>query len=103
LNTAEAYGRFRNKIKEGRADLQALKKLEDYESDSLEVEVKQTIAFFKARETFHNLYKGAVVVQDFEGVGVFAFSSASAELGQFVRRRERFSGSIRGFQTCCIC
>ncbi len=43
-----SYGEYKIKVKEGRADLRALKREMDYDSESLEAEdVKQTIAFFK--------------------------------------------------------
>jgi hypothetical protein len=43
-----SYGEYKIKVKEGRADLRALKREMDYDSESSEAEdVKQTIAFFK--------------------------------------------------------
>jgi hypothetical protein len=43
-----SYGEYKLKVKEGRADLRALKREIDYFSESSEAEdVKETIAFFK--------------------------------------------------------
>ena len=47
-----SYGDYKNKVKEGRADLRALKKDLYYDSESSEAEdVKQTIAFLKDKAT----------------------------------------------------
>jgi hypothetical protein len=48
INAAKSYGKFKNKIREGRADLRALQKEPDFDSRSSEAkEVKETIPFFK--------------------------------------------------------
>jgi hypothetical protein len=58
INSAEAYGKFKNKVREGRADLRALRKESFYDSASSETkELKETIKFFKgeARCIFEEL------------------------------------------------
>lgn len=63
INAAEAYGKFKTKLREGRADLRALRRESDYDSNSSEAEeVKETIAFFKQKAgcIFHDLQEKSI-------------------------------------------
>jgi hypothetical protein len=98
IYSAEAYGRFKKSVGEGRAGLRALRENDDYDTESSEAEdLKETIAFFKeeARIIFEELQLQKKSIQRASKPSTITTAESSGHCGSTLSESTPYDSSSR--------